>query len=105
MSNEDLEEIRRQLQQMKIITSALKIENRTLQDRVNRLENESTLDFKEGERIKILNPTCPGMNRKVAQQDSLATVTKVTSKWIHFTCDSGVRSRRIRDNARRIQND
>ena len=108
MSSNELEELRRQLEQLKVVTSRLQSENRTLQERVNRLERESErVDrleresepvFNVGDRIRILNPTCPGRNREVIPQDRTATVTRVAGDWVCFTCDSGVKTKRIPSN-------
>ena len=73
-----LEQLRYQLQQLKIITFILQIENRILQERVNCLENESAKEYNVGDRIKIFDPTSPGRNRQVVTQDSIVNVTRVT---------------------------
>ena len=65
MSQDQLEDLRCELQQLRIITSRLQSENRTLCERVNRLESEAELTYNVGDRIRILNPTCPGRNREV----------------------------------------
>ena len=102
MSQNEIEELKRQLEQLKIITSEIQSENRTLRERINRLELQAEPTYNVGDRIKILNPTYPGRNRKVIPQDSIGTVTRVAGDWVHFTCDSGVRTKRISRNIRRL---
>ena len=102
MSSNELEELRRQLEQLKVVASRLQSESRTLQERVDRLERESEPVFNVGDRIRMLNPTCPGRNREVIPQDRTATVTRVAGDWACFTCDSGVKTKCIPSNIQRI---
>ena len=104
--NDKIEQLRRELDLLKITTSRLQSENRTLLDRVNRLESqrvtEEEPDIKVGDRINILKPSCPGRNRAVTPQDGIATVTKIAGDWTYFTCDSGVKTKRYPGNIKRI---
>ena len=110
MSQNKLEELRRQLQQLRIVTSRLQSENNTLRERVNRLELkiqpdhnvEIEPDYNVGDRIRILNPTCPGRNRQIIPQEGIVSITRVTDDWIYFTCDSGVKTKRYRKNIRKL---
>ena len=104
--NDNLEELRKELNLLKITTSRLQSENRVLLDRVNRLESQRVTEeepaIKVGDRINILKPSCPGRNRAVTPQDGIATVTRVAGDWIYFTCDSGVKTKRYPGNVERI---
>ena len=107
MSENELEELRRQLEQIKLVTSRLVSENNTLRARVNRLElqirPQQQSDYNEGDRIKILNPTCPGRSRHIIPEDAVGTITRVTEDWIYFNCDSGVKTKWYCKNIRKLE--
>ena len=86
---------------MRVTTRRLETVNTRLTNRVQALESQiATPERKPGEhrvwdRIRILVPTCPGTNRKIIPSNGLGTVTRVSSDWVHYTADSGVRTKRI----------
>ena len=117
MSEDELEELRREFENLRVITTRLQLENNRLRARVHRLElqvipvyqprvqpqvQEET-DYQVGDRITIFNPTCPFRNRHIIPQDATATVTRVSEDWIYFECDSGVKTKRYRKNIRRLE--
>ena len=127
MSQDDIEELRRELDQLKIITSNLRRDNivlresnRTLVTRVQNLERSSNVRetnhqvtaidsqgniISVGDSIRIESPTCPGRNRHIIPEDSEARITRTSGDWVCFTCTSGVSTKRYPCNVTLIQND
>ena len=104
MSDQDIENLRRELEQLRAITSRLQIENARLRNRLDQIEadNRTELALIVGDRIRILNPTCPGRNRAVIPSDGVATVTRISGDWVCFTCYSGVKTKRFPINVEKI---
>ena len=95
MTNQDIKNLRRYLEQLRVITSRLQIENTTLRIRLDQIEadNRIELALNVGDIIRILNPTCPGSNRAVIPNDGVATVARITGDWVHFICYSDVKTK------------
>ena len=87
-----------------LATSRLQIENARLRNRLDQIEadNRTELALIVGDRIRILNPTCPGRNRAVIPSDGVATVTRISGDWVCFTCYSGVKTKRFPINVEKI---
>ena len=75
----------------------LTIRNRELEERVHRLESPSisrstrgTRNFRRGDRVKVVRPTCPGANRAIIPTDGTATVTRTRGPWVCALTDSGI---------------
>ena len=101
MSQEEIEELRRELEQLKVVTSGLRRENirltesnRTLTRRVQNLERSNisrhntqvtAIDSQGntigvGDTIKINSPTFPGRNRSVIPEDGIARITRISGE-------------------------
>ena len=55
-------------------------------------------DFRPRDRIQVVNPTCPGRSHNIIEEDRYAVVTRTDRTWVHFICDSGVRTKRYPSN-------
>ena len=113
MNNPDeIEKLRRELAELRVITMNLKNQNvglennnRTLSRRINRLEQIISRTFEAGDRVDANDPTCPGRNRNAIPADRFAIVNRVEGDWACFVCDSGAQTKRCPRNLALIRRD
>jgi len=55
-------------------------------------------DFRPQDRIQVVNPTCPGRSHSIIKGDRYTMVTRTDRTWVHFICDSGVRTKQYPNN-------
>ena len=126
MSQEEIEELRKELEQLRVVASGLRSENieltefnRILTRRVQNLERSNATGrntqitatdsqgktIRVGNPIKMNSPTCPGRNRSVIPEDGIARITRISGEWTCFICASGVRTKRHPSNATLLSQD
>ena len=109
MNKEQIDELNREIQCLRIITHRLEErtrrlerENQILSNQVRILEGDHIISepqrveprvYRVGDRICIKKPTCLGRNRAVIPLDGIATVTRVDGDWVYYTADSGVKTK------------
>ena len=87
MSAEELNQLTKEIEQLRVTTRRLETVKTRLINRVQALESQiATPERKPGEhrvsnRIRIIVPTCPGTNRKIIPSNGLGTVTRASSDW------------------------
>ena len=85
MSAEELNQLTKEIEQLRVTTRRLETVNTRLINLVQVLESQiATPERKPREhrvrdRLRTLVPTCPGTNRKIISSDGLGTVTRVSS--------------------------
>ena len=101
MSAEELNQLTKEIEQLRVTTRRLETVNTRLINLVQVLESQIATperkpeEHRFGNIIRILVPTCPGTNRKIIPSNGLGTVTRVSSDWTHYIADSSVRTKRI----------